>query len=86
MRQTALNSFSNGFCYYICTFHCDQEEDEDKSDSKQLPKSNSKLDVLISKTMQRLSKDKQRAYKQGVYWINRKINRKHKTKGEIVGS
>jgi len=49
MRQTALNSSSNSFCCYICTCQSDQdEEEEDKSDSKQLSKSNSKLDVLIS--------------------------------------
>jgi hypothetical protein len=48
MRQTALNSSSNSFCCYICTCQSDQDEEEDKSDSKQLSKSNSKLDVLIS--------------------------------------
>ena len=50
MRQTALNSSSNSCCYHICTCQSDQNEEEDKSDSKQLTKSNSKLDVLISKT------------------------------------
>ncbi|KAL4579731.1 hypothetical protein LXL04_015895 [Taraxacum kok-saghyz] len=34
--------------------------------------------------MQRLSKDKQKAQNKGVYWINRQMNRKHKTKGEII--
>ena len=48
MRQTALNSSSNGFYCYFCTCQSDQEEEEDESDSKQLTKSNSKLDVLIS--------------------------------------
>jgi hypothetical protein len=38
MRQTALDSSSNCFCCYIYTFHCDQEEEEDKSDSKQIAK------------------------------------------------
>ncbi|KAL4568435.1 hypothetical protein LXL04_024048 [Taraxacum kok-saghyz] len=53
MRQTALNSSSNGFCCYICTYYCDQEEEqEDISDSKQLSKSNSKLDVMISRPIQ----------------------------------
>ncbi|KAL4572240.1 hypothetical protein LXL04_019010 [Taraxacum kok-saghyz] len=33
--------------------------------------------------MKRLSKDKQKAQNKGVYWINRQMNRKHKTKGEI---
>ncbi|KAL4582640.1 hypothetical protein LXL04_007197 [Taraxacum kok-saghyz] len=91
-----------------------KKKKEDKSDSKQLSKSNSKLDVLISRpireafspnihskerllhkgdglnihaektecydqqAMQRLSKDKQKAM--GMCWINRK----HKTKGEIL--
>ena len=49
MRQTALNSSSNSCCCYICTCQSDREEEEDKSDSKLLSKSNSKLDVLISK-------------------------------------
>ncbi|KAL4590054.1 hypothetical protein LXL04_002973 [Taraxacum kok-saghyz] len=52
MRQTALNSSSNSLCCCICTYYCDQEEEEDKSDSKQLSKSNSKLDVLISRPIQ----------------------------------
>ncbi|KAL4573304.1 hypothetical protein LXL04_020104 [Taraxacum kok-saghyz] len=34
--------------------------------------------------MKRLSKDKQKAQNKGVYWINRQMNRKHKTKGEIL--
>ena len=49
MRQTALNSSSNSCCCYIWTCQSDQEEEEDKSDSMLLSKSNSKLDVLISK-------------------------------------
>ncbi|KAL4571184.1 hypothetical protein LXL04_017937 [Taraxacum kok-saghyz] len=52
MRKTALNSSSDSFCCCICTYYCDQEEEEVKSDSKQLSKSNSKLDVLISRPMQ----------------------------------
>ena len=53
MRQTALNSSSNSCCCYIYTCQSDREEEEDKSDSKLLSKSNSKLDVLISKTNMR---------------------------------
>ena len=49
MWQTALNSSSNSCSCYICTCQSDQEEEEDKSDSKLLSKSNSKLDVLISR-------------------------------------
>ncbi|KAL4557724.1 hypothetical protein LXL04_035912 [Taraxacum kok-saghyz] len=45
MRQTALNSSSNSFFCYIFTRQSDQEKEEDESDSKQLSKSNSKLDV-----------------------------------------
>ncbi|KAL4570095.1 hypothetical protein LXL04_025746 [Taraxacum kok-saghyz] len=52
MRQTALNSSSNSFCCYICTCQSDQEEEGDKSDSKHLSKSNSNLDVLISRAVQ----------------------------------
>ena len=52
MRKTALNSSSNCFCFYICTYYCDQEEEEDMSDSKQLSKSNSKLNVLTSRPIQ----------------------------------
>ena len=69
MRQTALNSSSNCFCCYICTFHCDHKEEEDKSDSKQLPKSNSKLDILISRPCRDVL-DKQKAQNQGGYcWV-----------------
>ena len=54
MRQTALNSSSNNFFCYICTCQSDQDEEQDKSDSKQLSKSNSKLDVLISRPIQEI--------------------------------
>ena len=58
MRQTALNSSSNSFRCHIWTCQSDQEEEEDKTDTKQIVKIKFKAGCACYKTNTRSSLSK----------------------------